>query len=45
LADEIKCIVRDKISFDLWLCSQEMDGIFSQQEKKKIEAAVKKAAQ
>ena len=41
-ADKIRAITRDSVDFDQWLCSQEMDGLFSKEECKEMNEAVKK---
>ncbi len=41
LADEIKRITRDDSSFEKWLCEQEMDGLFSKEEREQMSRAAK----
>ncbi len=35
-ADKIKLIIREKSDFEGWLCAQEMDGLFTKEERQKM---------
>lgn len=44
LADEVKRITRDKTGFEKWLCEQEMDGLFTEEEREKMGQVAKKVS-